>query len=38
LLDKQPPIVGTQQADANTFPASYDVIGRRFGFSVIVRQ
>jgi iron complex outermembrane recepter protein len=38
LFDNQPPIVGTQQADANTFPASYDVIGRRFGFSVIVRQ
>ena len=38
LLDRKPPIVGTQQADANTFPASYDVIGRRFGFSVIVRQ
>lgn len=38
LFDNKPPIVGTQQADANTFPASYDVIGRRFGFSVIVRQ
>ena len=38
LFDRKPPIVGTQQADANTFPASYDVIGRRFGVSVIVRQ
>jgi outer membrane receptor protein involved in Fe transport len=38
LLDRKPPIVGTQQADANTFPASYDVVGRRFGVSVIVRQ
>lgn len=38
LFDEDPPIVGTNQADANTFPASYDVIGRRFGVSVTVRN
>ncbi len=38
LLDQQPPIVGTNAADANTFPQSYDVIGRRFGVSVTLRN
>lgn len=38
LFDRRPPLAGTNAADANTFPASYDVIGRRFGVSVIVRQ
>lgn len=38
LFDRKPPIVGTNQADANTFPASYDVIGRRFGVSVTIRR
>lgn len=38
LFDRKPPIAGTNAADANTFPASYDVIGRRFGLSVIMRH
>lgn len=38
LFDKQPPIAGTNAADANTFPQSYDVIGRRFGVSVTLRN
>jgi outer membrane receptor protein involved in Fe transport len=38
LFDRKPPLAGTNAADANTFPASYDVIGRRFGVSVTVRQ
>lgn len=38
LLDRRPPIVGTNAADANTFPQSYDVIGRRFGVSVTLRN
>ena len=38
LFDRKPPLAGTNAADANTFPASYDVIGRRFGVSVTLRQ
>jgi len=38
LFDRQPPLAGSNAADANTFPASYDVIGRRFGVSVTVRK
>lgn len=38
LFDRRPPLAGTNAADANTFPASYDVIGRRFGVSVTVRR
>ena len=38
VTNKRPPIVGTNQLDANTFPNSYDVIGRRFGVSVTLRR
>lgn len=38
LLDRRPPLAGTNAADANTFPQSYDVIGRRFGVAVTLRQ
>jgi len=34
LFDQEPPILGGNQADANTIPASYDVIGRRIGVSL----
>ncbi len=33
IADKKPPFVGTQQFAGNTLPASYDVVGRRFGLS-----
>lgn len=33
ITDKQPPIAGSNQENFNTFPNTYDVIGRRFGFS-----
>ncbi len=38
LFDEEPPILGSNQADANTFPATYDVIGRRLGVSVTLRR
>lgn len=38
LFSRKPPLAGTNAADANTFPASYDVIGRRFGLSLTVRR
>ena len=34
LFDKKPPIVGTNQEQANTFPGVYDVLGRDFFVSV----
>jgi iron complex outermembrane receptor protein len=37
LLDKQPPIV-TNSAEYNTYPDTYDVLGRTFGISFAVRQ
>ena len=30
LLDSEPPILGSNQEQSNTFPASYDVLGRTF--------
>jgi outer membrane receptor protein involved in Fe transport len=38
VFDQEPPILGTNQADANTIPASYDVIGRRIGVSLRYRR
>ena len=38
LLDEEPPTLGGNAADANTFPASYDVIGRRVGVSLTLRR
>lgn len=38
LLDRQPPLAFGNAADANTFPQSYDVLGRRFGASFTVRR
>lgn len=37
LLDKRPPIAGSNQENFNTFPNTYDVVGRRFGFSASYR-
>jgi iron complex outermembrane receptor protein len=34
-FDKDPPILGSAQQDANTFPNQYDVIGRRFGLNLV---
>ncbi|MFL6761554.1 MAG: TonB-dependent receptor domain-containing protein [Sphingomicrobium sp.] len=34
LFDKKPPILGSQSEQANTFPSTYDVLGRDFFFSV----
>jgi iron complex outermembrane recepter protein len=33
LFDKEPPIMGSAQRDANTQPSQYDVQGRRYGLS-----
>ena len=30
VLDKNPPILGDNQEQANTFPATYDVFGRSY--------
>jgi outer membrane receptor protein involved in Fe transport len=38
LLDKQPPILGTAQEQANTRPSFYDVLGRDFFVSARIRM
>jgi outer membrane receptor protein involved in Fe transport len=37
LLDKRPPIIGSNQEQANTYPGTFDVIGRDFFISANVR-
>ncbi len=37
LFDKQPPIIGNNQEQANTIPGSYDVLGRDFFVSASLR-
>ena len=37
LFDKEPPIVGTNQEQSNTYPGTYDVIGRDFFVSASLR-
>ena len=37
LFNNEPPIVGTQQVQANTDPSQYDVLGRRFFVSGKIR-
>ncbi len=37
LFDKDPPTAGSNQENFNTFPNTYDVIGRRFGLSAAYR-
>lgn len=37
LLDKDPPILGSQAEQANTLPSFYDVLGRRFFVAARVR-
>jgi len=34
LFDKRPPILGTNQEQANTYPSSFDVLGRDYFISV----
>ena len=38
VFDEEPPLLGSNAADANTFPATFDVIGRRLGVSVTLRR
>lgn len=38
LFDNKPPTAGSNASNANTFPTSYDVLGRRFGISVTLRN
>lgn len=38
LFDRQPPLAFGNAADANTFPQSYDVLGRRFGASFRIQR
>ena len=37
LLDKQPLVLGTNQAQANTYPNTYDVLGRDFFVSARIK-
>ena len=37
LLDKQPPIIGSNQEQANTYPGTFDVLGRDFFVSANLR-
>jgi outer membrane receptor protein involved in Fe transport len=37
LLDKNPPIIGSNQEQANTYPGTFDVIGRDFFISANLR-
>ena len=37
LFDKQPPIIGSNQEQANTYPGVYDVLGRDFFVSAQFR-
>ena len=37
MFDKLPPIIGDNQEQANTYPGSYDVIGRDFFISANLR-
>jgi iron complex outermembrane recepter protein len=37
LFDKKPPVIGSNQEQANTYPGTYDVLGRDFFASVNLR-
>ena len=37
LFDKEPPIIGFNAEQANTYPGTYDVIGRDFFVSASLR-
>ncbi len=37
MTDKKPPMLWSAAVDANTIPSSYDVIGRRYGFSLVYK-
>jgi len=34
LLDKNPPLMGDNSEQANTYPSTYDVFGRRYFIGV----
>ncbi|OYU76398.1 MAG: hypothetical protein CFE32_10385 [Alphaproteobacteria bacterium PA3] len=38
LFDKEPPILGSAQQDANTLPNQYDIIGRRYAINLVWRM
>jgi outer membrane receptor protein involved in Fe transport len=38
ILDKEPPILGSAQQDANTLPNQYDILGRRFSLNLTWRM
>jgi iron complex outermembrane recepter protein len=35
VFDKLPPVLGSNQSDANTLPNQYDIIGRRYGINLV---
>lgn len=35
VLNTEPPVMGSNQTDANTLPNQYDIIGRRFGINLV---
>lgn len=37
LEDKDPPMLGSAQFDANTIPSVYDVVGRRYGLGLVYK-
>ena len=37
LFDKEPPMLGINQEQTNTYPGTYDVIGRDFFISANLR-
>jgi iron complex outermembrane receptor protein len=37
LLDRKPPVLGTNQEQSNTYPGTYDAIGRDFFISANLR-
>ncbi|WP_293977087.1 TonB-dependent receptor [Sphingomonas sp.] len=37
LFDKKPPIIGSNQAEDNTYPSTYDVLGRDFFVSASIK-
>jgi outer membrane receptor protein involved in Fe transport len=37
MTDKKPPMLWSAAVDANTIPSSYDIIGRRYGFSLVYK-
>jgi iron complex outermembrane recepter protein len=38
LADEDPPVLGSSQQDANTIPGQYDIVGRRYGLTLVWRM